>query len=86
MKPVDLPATRDEHDLLGERAVPAAAYWGIHTFKFVNASGQTTLVRWRFAPQDGEQRLSAELPRIIESTVRDFLAEQEMIASATAPD
>lgn len=33
-----------------------------------------------------EQRLSAELPRIIESTVRDFLAEQEMIASATAPD
>jgi hypothetical protein len=26
-----------------------------------------------------QQRLSAELPRIIESTVRDFLAEQEMI-------
>jgi hypothetical protein len=33
-----------------------------------------------------EQRLSAELPRIIESTVRDFLAEQEMIASHTAQD
>jgi len=33
-----------------------------------------------------EQRLSAELPRIIESTVRDFLAEQEMIAGQTAPD
>ena len=28
-----------------------------------------------------EQRLAAELPRIIESTVRDFLAEQEMIAA-----
>src|SRR3990172_5412081 len=27
-----------------------------------------------------EQRLSAELPRLIESTVLDFLAEQEMIA------
>lgn len=27
-----------------------------------------------------EQRLAAELPRIIESTVRDYLAEQEMIA------
>ena len=26
-----------------------------------------------------EQRLMAELPRIIESTVRDFLAEQQMI-------
>ncbi len=33
-----------------------------------------------------EQRLSTELPRIIESTVRDFLAEQEMIASHTAQD
>jgi hypothetical protein len=27
-----------------------------------------------------EQRIAAELPRIIESTVRDYLAEQEMIA------
>ena len=25
--------TRTEHDLLGERAVPAAAYWGIHTLR-----------------------------------------------------
>jgi hypothetical protein len=33
-----------------------------------------------------EQRLSAELPRIIESTVLGFLAEQEMIARQTAQD
>lgn len=33
-----------------------------------------------------EQRLAAELPRIIESTVRDFLAEQEMIAAAQSSD
>ena len=26
-------ATRNEHDLLGERAVPAGAYWGIHTLR-----------------------------------------------------
>jgi aspartate ammonia-lyase len=26
-------ATRTEHDLLGERAVPADAYWGIHTLR-----------------------------------------------------
>lgn len=32
-----------------------------------------------------EQRITAELPRIIESTVRDFLAEQQMI-SALQPD
>ena len=25
--------TRKEHDLLGERAIPAAAYWGIHTLR-----------------------------------------------------
>ena len=28
-------ATRTEHDLLGEREVPAAAYWGIHTLRAV---------------------------------------------------
>lgn len=33
-----------------------------------------------------EQRLVSELPRIIESTVRDFLAEQEMIATLQARD
>lgn len=35
-----------------------AAYFGIHTFKFVNASNQITLVRWRFVPRDGEKELS----------------------------
>ena len=25
--------TRTEHDLLGEREIPAAAYWGIHTLR-----------------------------------------------------
>ena len=25
--------TRTEHDLLGERSVPAAAYYGIHTLR-----------------------------------------------------
>lgn len=33
-----------------------------------------------------EQRLAAELPRIIESTLREFLAEQEMIAAASPRD
>lgn len=33
-----------------------------------------------------EQRLAAELPRIIESTVRDYLAEQEMIAKLQPRD
>ncbi len=35
-----------------------SAYFGIHTFKFINTRNETTLVRWRFVPQDGEKRLS----------------------------
>ncbi|MBI2276867.1 MAG: hypothetical protein HYU74_05915 [Dechloromonas sp.] len=33
-----------------------------------------------------EQRITAELPRIIEATVRDFLAEQENIAALQSRD
>jgi len=47
-----------------------SAYFGIHTFKFINRDGKTTLVRWRFVPEDGEKQLSnAELT----SEPRDFL-------------
>jgi aspartate ammonia-lyase len=38
-------ATRTEHDLLGEREIPASAYWGIHTLRAVEnypISGVTT--------------------------------------------
>lgn len=37
-----------------------SAYWGIHTFKFVDRKKKLTPVRWRFVPQDGEKRLSDE--------------------------
>jgi hypothetical protein len=33
-----------------------------------------------------EQRITAELPRLIDSALRDFLAEQEMIAASTLRD
>jgi len=49
-------------DYLAANNPPASyansSYWGIHTFKFINAKKQTTLVRWRFVPQDGEKRLT----------------------------
>lgn len=52
-----------------------SAYWGIHTFKFINRDNKTTMVRWRFVPQDGEKPLSdAEL----KSAPPSFL-EQAMI-------
>lgn len=35
-----------------------SSYFGIHTFKFIDRDQKTTPVRWRFAPRDGEQRLS----------------------------
>jgi len=35
-----------------------SSYWGIHTFKLINQQNKTTLVRWRFAPKDGEKRLT----------------------------
>ncbi|MBV8679769.1 MAG: aspartate ammonia-lyase, partial [Aquitalea sp.] len=37
-------STRIEHDLLGDRAVPATAYWGVHTLRAVEnfpITGQT---------------------------------------------
>jgi len=53
----------------------SSAFFGIHTFKLVNRDNKTTLVRWRFVPQDGEKRLSdAEL----KSSPPNFL-EQRLI-------
>lgn len=52
-----------------------SAYFGIHTFKFVDRHDKTTLVRWRFVPRDGAKRLSdAEL----KTAPKDFL-ESAMI-------
>lgn len=52
-----------------------SAYFGIHTFKFINRDNKTTYVRWRFVPQDGEKRLSDDE---LKSSPPDFL-EQSLI-------
>jgi catalase len=54
----------------------SSAYWGIHTFKFVDEKKKVTLVRWRFVPQDGEKRLNDEE---VKTAAPNFL-EQAMIA------
>jgi len=52
-----------------------SAFFGIHTFKFIDKNDKTTLVKWRFVPEDGEKELTnAELT----SMPRDFL-EQALI-------
>jgi catalase len=56
-----------------------SAYFGIHTFKFANAKGETSPVRWHFVPADGDKQLSnAEL----QSLPADFL-EQRLIERTT---
>jgi catalase len=35
-----------------------SSYFGIHTFKFINSKNMTTLVRWRFVPEDGEKYMT----------------------------
>ncbi len=55
-----------------------SAYFGIHTFKFINRDDKTSLVRWRFVPQDGEKRLSDDE---LKSSHPDFL-EQALMARA----
>ena len=49
-----------------------SAFFGIHTFKFIDKDNKTTLVKWRFVPEDGEKELTnAELT----SMPRDFLQQ-----------
>lgn len=56
------PDNRAQSEYLAANNPPVSyansAFWGIHTFKFVGKGDKTTLVRWRFVPQDGEKRLS----------------------------
>ncbi len=53
-----------------------SSYFSVHTFKFVNRKNKTTLVRWRFVPQDGEKQMSDEE---LKSAPPSFL-EQKLIA------
>ena len=78
------PDARGQAQFLTDHNPPASyaseRYYGIHTFQFLDRSGQVTLVKWRFVPQDGEKRLTdAELT----SMPRDFL-EQALITRTQA--
>ena len=42
------------------KSYATASYFGIHTFRFIDAAGKVTLVRWQFVPEDGEQRLTPD--------------------------
>ena len=55
-----------------------SAYWGIHTFNFINGKNKATPVRWRFVPQDGEKPLSDEA---LHTAPANFL-EQTLVSRA----
>lgn len=56
------PDSRAQSEFLSSHNPPPSwansSYFGIHTFKFVSRESTTTLVRWRFAPRDGESELT----------------------------
>lgn len=60
----------------------SSAYFGIHTFKFIDRHDKTTLVRWRFVPRDGEKRLS---DGEIKSAPKDFLEQALIKRTAQGP-
>ncbi len=49
-------------EFMGKNNPPASYtnsnFFSVHTFQFINAKDQTTLVRWRFEPVDGVKRLT----------------------------
>jgi len=59
-----------------------AAYYSIHTFRFVDAAGKPTAVRWRFTPQAGEKNLSEEE---LKSLPADFLEARLIEATKAGP-
>lgn len=74
------PDSRAMGDFMAQNNPPVSyansAYFGIHTFRFINRKNKSTMVRWRFVPQDGEKKLSdGEL----KSMPSNFL-EQALIA------
>jgi catalase len=77
------PDTRGQAAFLADHNPPRsyanAAYFGIYTFKVINRDDQTTFVRWRFVPQDGEQPLSdAELTSMLTNFLEQALIDRTM--------
>lgn len=58
------------------------AFYGIHAFKFINAAGKTTIVKFRFVPQDGEKQLSnAQLSSMPPNFLEQALIERTRMSS-----
>lgn len=80
------PDNRAQREFLAANNPPPSyansAFFGIHTFKFVNRANNTTLVRWRFVPQDGERRLTDDE---MKSMPPNFLEERLIARTKKGP-
>jgi len=58
----DHPEATAQSAWLNARPVPASyvatTYWGVHTFTLTNANGDTQIIKWKLAPQGGEEGLT----------------------------
>lgn len=59
-----------------------AAFYGIHTFRFVDADKKVTLVKFRFVPQAGEKQMSDDELR---AAPADFLEPRLIEATKAGP-
>ena len=59
-----------------------AAYYSIHTFEFIDTSGEQRPVKWRFVPRDGERELTADE---MSSAPNDFLEQRLIERVSKAP-
>lgn len=80
------PDNRGLSEYLGAHNPPPsyanAAFYGIHTFKFVGGDKHVTPVRWRFVPQAGEKMLSDDE---LKSSPSDFLEQRLIEATQNGP-
>jgi catalase len=71
------PDARAQADFLKTHNPPVSyansAYYGIHTFKFIDASGGVHAVKWQFTPRNGEKRLTTNERA---AAPRDFLEQR----------
>jgi catalase len=57
-------------------------YFGIHTFKFIDAKGAEHPVKWRFVPRDGTKELTAAQ---VKAAPHDFLEKNLIERTGKAP-
>jgi catalase len=80
------PDTKPLGEFLAKNNPPAsyasAAYFSIHTFKFLDAAKKATPVRWRFVPQAGEKLLTDDEMKTLPA---DFLEARLMEEMKTGP-